>query len=123
MRGLYHSIFSHQPELKAKWANKKVPVTTLPPRFGHNFLEENLNEAFVILDECRRALSDVQEMWDKSSKVVEPEIATNITRKLRKIYAINRQSMDQVRLDTLIHSYDLFVRLVFVVITTFVTKF
>lgn len=96
MRGLYHSVFTHQPELKIKWANKKVPATTAPPRFGHNFLEENLNEAFNILDECRRALDDVRDIWDKSTKVVEPEIATTITRKLRKIYAIKRQSMDQV---------------------------
>jgi hypothetical protein len=60
LRGLYHAVFTHQPELQVKWANKKVPATAAPPRFGHNFLEENLNEAFIILDECRRALTDAQ---------------------------------------------------------------
>lgn len=66
-------------------------------KFSENFLEENLTEAFNILDECRKALEDVKETWDKSSKVIEPEIATTVTRKLRKIYAINKQSMDQVQ--------------------------
>jgi hypothetical protein len=102
LRSLYYAIYTRQDELKAIWATKKVPVTTAAPRFGHNFLEENLNEAFVILGECQKALEDVREMWDKSCKVVEPEIATNITRKLRKIYAINRQSMDQVHTSDLL---------------------
>ena len=60
-------------------------------------MEENITEAFNIVDTCRKALEDVKEAWEKANKVMDPEIATSITRKLRKIYAINKTSMDQVK--------------------------
>ena len=84
---------------QVSWVNKAPDSWVLNKKIfpGENFLEENITEAFNIVDTCRKALEDVKEAWEKANKVMDPEIATSITRKLRKIYAINKISMDQVK--------------------------
>lgn len=98
LRALYHAVYTHQEELKAKKSrkgsvDKKSPAGS---ESGENFLDENLTEAYTILDTLRKALDDVKDTWETANKVMEPEIAVTITRKLRKVFAINKQSMDQL---------------------------
>ncbi len=65
MRALYHAVYTHQTELKAKKArkgsvDKKSPAGS---ESGENFLDENLTEAYSILDTLRKALDDVKDNW------------------------------------------------------------
>ena len=65
LRALYHAVYTHQTELKAKKSRKGSvdKKSSAGSESGENFLDENLTEAYTILDTLRKALDDVKDTW------------------------------------------------------------
>jgi len=60
-----------------------------------NFLEENISEAFKTLDVYLKSLEPERTRTIESIKVgMTVDMATSITRKLRKLYAVTQKNMD-----------------------------
>lgn len=60
-----------------------------------NFLEENISEAFKTLDVYQKSLETERTRCIKTVKEgMTVEMATSITRKLRKLYAVTQKNMD-----------------------------
>ena len=65
LRALYHAVYTHQTELKEKKSRKGSvdKKSSAGSESGENFLDENLTEAYTILDTLRKALDDTKETW------------------------------------------------------------
>ena len=113
LRALYYALFTHQQELKAKKGVRKEGQprrkSSLPTEAGdkeedevvadetkvtfsaENFLDENFDEALKTLAEYQKTMDEERGKWLEANRELGPEIATAITRKLRKFYTVTKQ--------------------------------
>jgi hypothetical protein len=58
---------------------------------AETFLDDNFSEATKTLTEFQTLMEEEQKRWEEANKTLNNEIATTITRKLRKFYNATRQ--------------------------------
>merc|ERR1711976_766548 len=109
-KAIYFCMYRNQAEFKArreedkrkekerkersksgKLAKQKEALVKSP----QNFLEENISEAFKTLEVYQKSLEAERTRCIKAVKDgISVEVATSITRKLRKLYAVTQKNMD-----------------------------
>ena len=111
-RALYYALFMHQQEIKASRPPKKenqgarrksAPVSAPKPSeevnpeepelvfSAENFISENFIEALKTLEAFKATMTEEQMRWTDANMELNAEIATTITRKLRKFYSTTKQ--------------------------------
>jgi hypothetical protein len=116
LRALYYALFTHQQELQAKKSVRKEGAarrkSSLPSAAGdkedevvaegaaddkkisfsaENFLDENFEEVLKTFAEFQKTVDEEKGRWIEANRELNPEIATTITRKLRKFYSVTKQ--------------------------------
>merc|ERR1712018_225390 len=109
-KAIYFCMYKNQDEFKARreedkkkekerkersksgrLAKQKEALVKAP----QNFLEENISEAFKTLEVYQKSLEAERTRCIKAVKDgISVEVATSITRKLRKLYAVTQKNMD-----------------------------
>ena len=80
------------PKKASDQANEEVQPEEPEMVFAADtFLDENFAQAMKTLTEFQTIMDEEQKRWEESEKTLNPEIATSITRKLRKFYNATRQ--------------------------------
>lgn len=85
------SSVSATPKKTEKPAEEAIPEAPEMIFSSDNFLEDNFGEAMKTLTDFQTLMEEEQNRWNEASKVLDPEIATSITRKLRKFYNATKQ--------------------------------
>ena len=109
IKAIYYCVYKNQTEIKerreqerqkailkrAERKDKLAKEREALVKSPKNFLEENISEAFKTLEVYQKSLEAERERCIKTVKEgITVEIATSITRKLRKLYAVTQKNMD-----------------------------
>jgi len=111
LKAMYFCVYKSQEEIKDRWekdrenrekarkpAKKPDPLAKEKDalvKSPQNFLEENISEAFKTLEVYQKSLETERTRCVKTVKEgMTVEMATSITRKLRKLYAVTQKNMD-----------------------------
>lgn len=114
LRALYYALYINQKDILEKkrkkaeeQAQRKSSIQATPKKAAEQeevqpeapemvftadtFIDENFAEAVKTLTEFQTIMDEEQKKWEESGKTLNPEVATSITRKLRKFYNATRQ--------------------------------